>query len=100
MGPADPGGSVDTFMFGGQAQVIVSALGENVSSQVGLVDPLHNDHFGSGLGIVQAGRHHLVPPVAGTFPDDIGLGVVDIVRIVAHDAVATLPCVGASQYQR
>src|ERR1700692_680275 len=57
---------------------------------------LHDQDLGSRLGVVQAGRHDLVPPVAGTFSHSVGLGLLDVMRIVTHDAVSPFAGVGPS----
>src|SRR5258708_39467120 len=76
--------------------MLIAALLENVSRQIRTMDPLHDDHFGSGLGIIQARRHHFVPPVTSVLADDVGLGIMNVVRIIAHDAIPTFAGVGAA----
>src|SRR5437588_9941951 len=62
--------------------------------------PLHDDHLRAGLGIVDARGHHLVVPVAHTVAGGVGFGFLDVVGIVADDAVPTFAGVRATHGAR
>ena len=89
IGPADHGRARRTFILCGQTQVLVATLHKHVTRKIGLVDALHDDHLGSGLRIVQARAHHLVPPLEDSAPYQFALGIVYVVGIIHDDSVAT-----------
>ena len=69
-------------------------------AQVLLMAALHDHHLGAGLGIIHPRGHHHVPPIECPFANGIRFDFLDIVRIVANDAVATFASSGAAHRGR
>jgi len=61
-----------------------------VSREVALVQALHDDHEGTGLRLIEPGRHRAVPPLEDVLARDVGLRLVGLVGVVHHHAVAAL----------
>ena len=75
----------------GMVETSQSSLAEQVTDQVVLVQPLHDQHDGTFLLVVQPGGDRVVVAAVGLAPLALGEGRLRLLRIVDDDEIGTSP---------
>src|SRR5262249_38090088 len=71
-------------------EALPSSLLDQATTEVLLVAALHHDHLGRGLRIIDPRRHHHVKPLKCRLANRIRFRLLDVVWVIADDAITTL----------